>query len=241
MNKGLFHTNKVYQWKRNKEESHWWLLCSIRLGLCKDIRFYMLSFLCDPIYEMEIDADGRIQCWSETQLRLYRAVQDSDFVLFKAPRRSGITTVLAGIVATMCLNATRREKKLSIHITCESMQQSYAFMSRLNVFLQSTALYTIIQEVFETEFFKVSSTPLARLGGFFFDMYILDTATESQQDVFFREILPRVQMRESHLLVCGNTFTDLLAQSISNLGCFYQIECDPVHLDKMARLRALYE
>lgn len=250
MNKGLFRTSKVYQWKRNKEESHWWLLCSMRLGLCKDIRLYMLSFLCDPIYEMEIQGDGTIRCWSETQLRLYRAVQDSNHVLFNAPPRSGTTTVLAGIVATMCLNATMLKKRWSIHITCVSMQRSHAFMGTLNGFLRSTALDFIRQtkEVFRQEFFSVCCTPLVMLHGSVFDMYILDNANDMNPAVFFRDIIPRVQIQDSKLLVCGAPSKDSWLQNLSRLTVnhegapfFHQIECDTVHLDKMARLRALYE
>lgn len=251
MDKGLFHTSKIYKWKQNKEEAKYWLLCALRLGICKDIRHYMLQFLCDPIYAMEVNENGPITCWSETQLRLYAAIQgEENYVLFNTPPRSGVTTVLAGIVATMCLNATKSKRLLSIHISNVTTHGRSRFLKQVDNFLSSSSLDWKFKnnEVFQTEFFTVSGSYPRTSRGLAFDMYIVDNLEHMDPAFLFKEILPHLQMSNAKVILCGDAVKDGQMERLSRLKIgkydtpiFHLVECDTAHLEAVAKIQRLYE
>lgn len=200
MDRALFKSNTIYQWRLNPAEARAWLLCSLRLGLIKDLRRHILNLLRYPIYQ-PMQVPPGVGIWNTAQLKLYAAIQENTAVLARCEKRTGTSTLLAALIGTMCLNTTR---KLTIQfhaasaISAWSMSgKVYKFLSNLKVSLDTVHRDVLKGHNLEVYFHIVDQCDLVKR-----DVYILDGANCVNRSTAWSNIIPHIAAQTGRRIIC---------------------------------------
>jgi hypothetical protein len=197
----LKHT-RVYQRLRNQQECRMWLLCSLRIGICKDIRLYVTRFLYDIMHELETFPDQGIRSWSNTQMKLYYALQQTHICFYRAPNNNSTQIVIAGIIASIMCNATS-EIRIGILTSCkdksiELMNQIYCF-SEEKVFMNAQTSCRIGTNLVSVVTFSPREWSMSKCHVYF----VLGMDTATIEPIVFSHLFPLLQKSRARFVLCG--------------------------------------
>lgn len=194
---------RVFQRLRNQQECRTWLLCSLRLAICKDIRLHVTQFLYDTMHELETFPDQGIRSWSNTQMKLYYAIQQNHICFYRAPDETSAQLVTAGIIASIMCNA-ELELCIGILASCEDksislMHQVYSFCKE-RIFMQEQSAYCLATNLVSVVTLSPSKWRASRC-----HLYIvLGMDTAMIEPIFFSHLVPLLQMSRARFVLCGS-------------------------------------
>lgn len=214
MERALFKTASIHSWIRNKEECRMWLLCSLRLGIYNDIRRYLLRYLLDPVYNLDVIPTHR------SSDRMYRTMQKEQYALWKTDFRSGTTLGLISAVVNLVVNATTRERQLNINVTCASPDLLSSFLRTVfnKLYFKNCRVVKFIGGVLETSFAHVSSCSHDNILPHGYDIFIIDNVPWSKSPLYDKSFILNHDQSKVQFFFCGfkSWFGDLTELQIED-------------------------
>lgn len=196
---------RVFQRLRNQQECHMWLLCSLRLGICKDIRLHVTQFLYDTMHELETFPDQGIRSWSNTQMKLYYAIQQNSLCFYRAPNNDSAQIVIAGIIASIMCNATL---EIRIGILTQYKGESDSIMTHIYSFLEERLfMKEQCASRIATSLVSVSSGVLTlQRSSIEYDLIFLPYVMDDPV-YLYKRIIPYLTMSDTRTVICGHIDT----------------------------------